>query len=164
MIVTLLKIISIFFQTTFVISSLIGLPGNIISIVFPAIWWLTGYLTIGQFLLILTIIVAGEILEQFFSIATGKKAGINNKSIIISFVTSIILSILMSPILFGIGAIIGAFLGAFLGTFLYEYMTTSDIAISINKGIASLKGRFLGSILKLAIGVSSVVISIIYLF
>ena len=164
MMIASIKILTILFQFVFILSSIIGIPGNIISLIFPMIWWLAGFINIWQFIIIAIIIIIGEILEQFLSVASGKKAGVNNKSMILSFITAIVLSILMAPIFFGIGAVIGAFLGAFLGTFVYEYIVNADFSLAIERGLASLKGKFLGTILKLALGVSSVIITAVYLF
>lgn len=164
MFISLLKIISLLFQSVFVASSVLGIPGNIISLIFPMIWWLTGYITGMQFAIILVVIGAGEVFEQMLGIVTGKKAGLNNRSMICSFIGAIVLGILMSPIMFGLGAIAGAFIGAFAGAFIYEYLTTKDMSVAIDRGFAALKGRVLGTILKLALGVSSIIISTIYMF
>jgi hypothetical protein len=164
MIIASLKVLTLLLQFVFVLSSVLGIPGNIISVVFPLVWWIAGYITGWQFLIISVIIIIGEVLEQLLGIITGKKSGLDNKSMIFSFIGAIILGILMAPIFFGLGAVLGAFIGAFGGTFVYEYVTTGDFSLSIERGMASLKGKFLGTIIKLALGVSSVVLSAIYLF
>jgi uncharacterized protein YqgC (DUF456 family) len=162
--ISILFVISSLFQFLFVGISLIGLPGNILSLIFPILWWIGDKLNGGQFFAIILLIILGEIAEQFTSIASGKKSGINNKSLIISFISSIFLSIFLAPFFFGLGAIAGAFLGAFLGTYLYEFITTKDKQLSIKRGIAVLKGRLLGTILKLSLGISSVVYTTVSLF
>ncbi len=151
-------------QLIFVAISIIGLPGNIISLIFPFLWWIGDKLTGFQFLLILLLIIAGEVLEQFTGIMTGKKIGMNNKSLFFSFVAAIVLSIIMAPIFFGLGAIIGAFLGAFLGTYVYELYATKNKQLATQRGFAALKGKFLGTILKFSLGISSVVITTVSLF
>lgn len=159
-----LQTISLFFQSAFVATNILGLPGNILSLVFPLIWWLTGHLTGSEFLIIATLVATAEVLEQIIGFQAGKKAGLNNKSMIFSFIGAIALGIMMAPILLGFGALIGAFAGAFLGTFLYEYMATQNSDLAIQRGLAALKGRFLGTMIKLSLGVASVVISASYLF
>ncbi len=160
----ILFILTSLLQLICVAASIIGLPGNIISLIFPFLWWIGDKLTGFQFILIIVLIITGEILEQFISIMTGKKTGVNNKSLFFSFIGAIVLSILMSPILLGIGAIIGAFLGAYLGTYLYELYSTRDKQLATQRGFAALKGKFLGTIFKFSLGISSVVITTVSLF
>jgi len=160
----ILYILSSIFQLAFVAISVIGLPGNIISLIFPIIWWINDKLSGFQFFIILTLIITGEVLEQFAGVVTGKKTGMNNKSLFFSFAGAIFLSIFMAPLFFGLGAIIGAFAGAFAGTYFYEIITTNNKEIAFTRGIAALKGRFLGTILKFTLGISASIYTTISLF
>ncbi len=157
-----MKIVVLIFQFLFVLSNLVGLPGNIVSLVCPLILLIWGNLTIKYFILIIIIIGLGEIIEFLSTYLSGKYFGLDKKSIYFSIAFAIILGILMAPILFGIGAVIGTFVGAFLGTFLYEIYTTKNILTSIKRGLISLTGKVTGTFIKIALGITTVYLS--YLF
>ncbi len=162
--ITILILISSVLQLLFVGISLIGLPGNIVSLIFPFIWWIADKLNGFQFIIIIVLIMAGEVLEQFAGVITGKKTGMGGKSLFFSFIGAILLSIFMAPLFFGLGAILGAFIGAFAGTYAYELITTKNKQLARERGIAALKGKFLGTMLKLTLGISTVVFTTVSLF
>ncbi len=141
-----------------VLSSIFGLPGNIVSILFPIIFLYTGVITWKIFVGILVIIALGEIIEFGLSYFSGKFYGITGKSFWSSVAGALILGILMAPLFFGIGAVIGIFLGTFLGTFIYEYITTKNLSVSLKRGFLSLFSKLTGTIVKLSLGLSTVLI------
>ncbi len=157
-----MKIALLIFQIIFIFSNLVGLPGNIISLICPLVLLIWGNLTIKYFILIVIIIAIGEILEFLSTYLSGKYFGLDKKSIYFSIGFAILFGILMAPLFFGIGAIIGTFFGAFLGTFIYEIFTTKNFIISIKRGLISLTGKITGTFIKLALGLTTVYLS--YLF
>ena len=159
----ILVFLSLILQFLIVLTNILGLPGSIISLILPFVWVLTPKLSALQFVFILLTVIAGEVAEFLLSIKIGKGDKIGGMSIITSVVFSFMFAILMAPLLFGFGAVIGSFIGAFLGTFIYEYLTTMDINASIRRGKSALKGRFLGTMVKIALGISSVILTGSYL-
>ena len=157
-----MKIALLIFQIIFIFSNLVGLPGNIISLICPLVLLIWGNLTIKYFILIVIIISIGEILEFLSTYLSGKYFGLDKKSIYFSIGFAILFGILMAPLFFGIGAIIGTFFGAFLGTFIYEIFTTKNFIISLKRGLISLTGKITGTFIKLALGLTTVYLS--YLF
>lgn len=157
-----MKIAVLIFQCLFVLSNLVGLPGNILSLISPLILLIWGNLTIKYFILIIVIIAIGEILEFLSSYISGKFFGLNKVSIYFSIGFAIILGIVMAPIFFGIGAIIGTFLGAFLGTFIYEFFTTKNLLLSIKRGLISLTGKITGTVIKLSLGFTTVYLTFLF--
>ncbi len=150
------KIVILILQGLSVLSNLIGLPGNIISLIFPLILIFWGHLSWNYFFIICGIIGIGEVIEFLSSYISGKYFGMSKKSIYFSIFFAIFLGIIMAPILFGIGAIIGTFLGAFLGTFIYEYFTTNDFTLSFKRGLVSLTGKLTGVTIKILLGFTTV--------
>jgi len=151
-------------QIFLVILNLVGLPGNIISLIFPLIYYFSSKITFWQLIFLILLIVLGEFIEFLLGYYAGKKVGAVKGSFTVSIIFSIMIGIIMAPLFFGLGAIIGSFLGAFIGTFFYEYMVTRDKNIAFERGVASFKGRFLGTFLKVSIGISTVILSGFYIF
>ncbi|UOD35370.1 DUF456 domain-containing protein [Deferribacteraceae bacterium V6Fe1] len=151
-------------QFFLVILNLVGLPGNIVSLVLPLIYYFSSKMTFWQLIFLISLIAAGEVIEFLIGYYAGKNVGAVKGSFFVSVIFSIVLGIIMAPLFFGVGAIIGTFLGAFIGTFLYEYIVTRDKSLAFERGIASFKGRFLGTFLKVSIGISTVILSGFYIF
>jgi len=156
--------ILLIFQFFTVLLNMVGLPGSIISILFPLIYFFASKITFWQLLIIIALVALGEIVEFLLGYYSTKQVGSVKGSFVVSVIFSVILGILMAPLFFGVGAIIGTFLGAFLGTFIFEYIVTKDINLSLQRGVASLKGRFLGTFVKISLGVSTVILSGLYIF
>ena len=157
-----MKLFLIFVQFLLIITNVIGLPGNVLSLSIPLILLIWGNLTWKYFLLIAVIIAIGEVLEFLSTYLSGKYFGLNKKSIYSSIIFAIIFGILMAPIFFGIGAIIGTFFGAFLGTFLYEIITSKDLFLSFKRGLISLTGKITGTLIKISLGFTSIYITYLY--
>ncbi|MCB4203973.1 DUF456 domain-containing protein [Deferribacterales bacterium Es71-Z0220] len=151
-------------QLLLVVLNLVGLPGNIVSLIFPLIYFFSSKINFWQLLFLICLIAAGEVIEFLLGYYTGKKVGAVKGSFFVSVIFSIVLGIVMAPLFFGVGAIIGTFLGAFIGTFLYEYLVTRDKNLAFERGVASFKGRFMGTFLKVSIGISTVILSGFYIF
>jgi len=151
-------------QFIFVLVNLIGLPGNILSLIIPLIFLIASKITVFQFLIIVVLILIGEVIEFLFGYYAGKNVGTVKGSFTFSVICSIICAIFMAPIFFGLGSIIGAFLGAFVGTFLYELVATKDLKLALTRGVASFKGRFLGTFSKIILGIATVIMSGFYIY
>ncbi|KAA0257668.1 DUF456 family protein [Deferribacter autotrophicus] len=158
------KLLIIIFQSIAVLTNFFGLPGNIISLVFPLIAYLFHWIELKILVIIIIFIIIGEILEFIAGYFSTKAEGLEKGTFTASLIVSIIFSILMAPILFGLGALIGAFLGAFVGAVIYEYLKHADFKKSLKRGIAVFKGRILGTLLKLLIGIGTIAINAINLF
>ena len=61
-----------------------------------------------------------------------------------------------APLLFGVGALLGALAGAFAGAALAVRSEGGTVDHSIRTGLAAMRGRLLGFVLKAAIGVGMV--------
>jgi uncharacterized protein YqgC (DUF456 family) len=153
-----LTYILLFFQFLIILTTLFGLPGNIISLIVPLILVFLGTISWKIFALVAFIILLGEIIEFGIGYVSGKFYGINSKSFWSSIIGATVLGILMAPLLFGIGAVIGVFLGTFLGTFLYEIYSTKNFGQSLKRSFLSLFSKLTGTIIKLGLGFSTVVI------
>lgn len=151
-------------QLFVVILNLVGLPGSILSLIFPLIYYFSSKITLWQLIFLICLIALGEVIEFIFGYYAGKKVGSSRGSFTVSVIFSIVIGIMMAPLFFGLGAIIGSFLGAFIGAFFYEYFITKDKNLALERGVASFKGRFLGSFLKVFLGISTVILSGFYIF
>ena len=154
-----MKFILLCIQFLFILTNLIGLPGNILSLSIPLIFLIWGSLTWKYFIIIVLIIAMGELLEFLSTYLSGKYFGLDKKSIYSSIIFAIIFGILMAPIFFGIGAIIGTFIGAFFGTFIYELLSTKKFFKSFKRGLISLTGKITGTLIKISLGVTTIYIT-----
>ncbi|MGA1846366.1 DUF456 domain-containing protein [Deferribacter abyssi] len=160
----LFKLLIIIFQSIAVLTNFFGLPGNIISFIFPLIAYLFHWIEFKILAIITIFIIFGEIIEFIVGYFSTKSEGLEKGTFTVSLIVSIIFSIIMAPIFFGLGALIGAFLGAFVGAVIYEYIRHADFKKSLKRGIIVFKGRLLGTVFKLLIGISTIVINAINLF
>ncbi len=133
----------------------------------PGLWLMLAgaafyaYLTHGDFLGYKTLITllflasAAEIAEFFLGGAGAKKAGATKWGIVGSLLGAIVggftlTGLIPIPIL---GTVIGICLGSFLGAFGVELVLGQPITRSVRIGYGAAKGRFLGILGKVAIGV-----------
>jgi len=154
-----MKFLLLFIQFLFILTNLLGLPGNILSLSIPLIFLIWGSLTWKYFIIIVLIIAVGELLEFLSTYLSGKYFGLDKKSIYSSIIFAIIFGILMAPLFFGIGAIIGTFIGAFFGTFTYELLTTKNFFTSFKRGLISLTGKITGTLIKISLGFTTIYIT-----
>ncbi len=148
-------------QFLLVCTTVIGLPGNIISLITPGIFLFLHYITWKTMIIATSLVILGEILEFYIGYIGSKIFGISNKSFWVSVIFALIFGILMAPLFFGIGSIIGVFFGTFLGTFLYEYSHSKNLQHSLKLGILSLFGRLTGTFIKFCIGLSVIYITFV---
>lgn len=146
------KIILIGLQAIAVLTNILGLPGGIISAVFPVIMFFSGFIGMKLLVGVLFIIVAGEVAEFYSSFVVGKRYGISSKGIWVSVLAAIVLGILLAPMFFGLGAVLGTFLGAYVGTLGYELATGATLPRAKEKAKGVLFGRFIGTFAKIGAG------------
>jgi uncharacterized protein YqgC (DUF456 family) len=142
-------------------SLVIGMPGTFVilgaSIVYA---WLTEFQqvtwsTIGW---LGGLSLLGETLE--FLSAAGATGGErpSGRTAASAVVGGFIGGLMGAPILFGLGALFGALAGAFSGATFASYLQIGDLTRATRVGLAAMRGRFLGFIVKLAIAVTMIVL------
>lgn len=144
-------------------SLIFGIPGTFIIFAATLIYaWLTEFTvirwTVPAWLLGLAIV--GEILELAVTSASASAASTqpSRRVTIATIVGAIIGGIVGTPFLFGIGSLIGAMAGAFAGAALAVSSGGGSWADSIRTGLAAMRGRIFGFVLKSAIAVTMVAI------
>lgn len=146
---------------------LFSLPGNWVAVGLVALWKvLNTDVTYGwQFVALLGgLALAGEGMELFFQLLTGRKAGSTKKGNVGGFIGLIIGAILGAPIGFGLGALPGALLGAYIGCLVMERNQGRPWPEARRAAKGVLVGSFLGMIAKFGLGVAILVLSIPKLF
>lgn len=151
-----------------VLSNFLTLPGNWLMAALVGLWAFfvpNNAFDLWFFLLFFTLLIIGEVLEFYLQLRQTSKAGASGKSNILGMIGAIIGAILCVPFFFGIGAIFGALGGAWLGTYLGEFgLGRRDQKHSINAANAALWGKFLGMVIKFAIGFYLVFHTASYIF
>jgi len=163
MIIVITSVVCIF-QFLFVLLNLLGLPGNILVLIPPIILYFTDLITGGQLIGIISVILAGEIIEWISGFLGSRKTEVSNKSVFASIVGAFILGILMAPILFGVGALLGSVIGAFAGTFIYEKLTSADNSTALLRSTSVMKNRIFAIIVKFALGVAATIMTGFYIY
>jgi uncharacterized protein YqgC (DUF456 family) len=139
--------------------NLFSLPGNWLMLLAVAGYaWLTGWRYIGwiTLLVLLVVAVAGEIVEFFAAGAGAKKAGGTIWGTIGALLGGLIGGFTLTglvpiPIL---GTLVGLILGTFMGAMGAELLLgKGEVQSSAVIGVGAAKGRFWGTIWKLAFGV-----------
>lgn len=150
------KISMLLLQSCAVFLNVFGLPGGIISAVFPVVLYFKGYLFTNQLVWVLGIILFGEFIEFYAAYAIGRRYRVDKRSFWVSVLGAFVLGLIMSPMFFGAGAVIGTFAGAYLAPLIYETMRGTSLirAKDIARGL--LFGRFLGTFTKIAAGLTAV--------
>jgi len=159
-----IKIILIGLQSVAVLTNLLGMPGGFISMVFPLIMYLSGYIGVKLFVSVLFVIAIGEVAEFYASFVVGKRYGVSSKGLWVSILAAIVLGIVMAPLFFGIGAIIGTFVGAYAGALGYELAIGTTPVRAREKAKGVLFGRFLGTFAKVGVGFFAIYLEVGYLF
>jgi uncharacterized protein YqgC (DUF456 family) len=139
--------------------TLLGLPGLWLMVgTVGAFAWLTQwdrYIGWPAMVTVLVLAILAEIVEFVAGAAGSAKAGGSKRgmagAIVGGVVGGIALSILLPiPV---IGTLVGVCLGSFAGAFVVEVGIGKEVEHSMRVGIGAAKGRFWGTIWKLAFGV-----------
>ena len=142
-------------------SLIVGLPGTF-AIVGIALFyaWATGFAaihwsTIG-WLLGLAVVAEGIELVATGAGAAGTRP--SRRVTIAALAGALVGGIVGAPFLFGVGALFGALGGAFVGAAVAVRLEGGSLQDSVTTGVAALKGRFLGFVLKTAIAAVMVIV------
>ncbi|EGJ51504.1 DUF456 domain-containing protein [Desulfocurvibacter africanus] len=142
---------------------LLSLPANWILLGLVAVWkWTHPAMDAGWwfFGLLAGLALAGEIIEQVVQIVGGKRYGSSGRGLLGAFIGGFAGAIMGAPILFGLGAIPGALLGAYAGGLIFELMHERPFVEAHRSALGNMYGRILGNVLKLALGITMLVLSI----
>jgi len=167
MIITVLATLCILLMVAALFLNLLGLPANWVALGFAALWtFLVPETAMSVKILAImgALAVAGEILETLMVQIWGKKYGGSTLGTIGGIIGALVGAILCAPILFGIGALFGALAGAFLGSLAVELFRGTHNQAALRAAWGSMLGRFGGTILKIAIGCTMVVIAAPYIW
>ena len=159
-----IKISLIILQAVSILLNMVGLPGGVISAVFPVILFLMGYLALKPLIWVLLLIMLGEAIEFYAAYAIGKRYGVDNTTFWVSVAGAFVLALVMSPMFFGLGAIIGTFIGAYLAALIFETVRGASLARARDKAKGILFGRFMGTFAKIAAGMTGVYIVVKQLY
>lgn len=141
----------------------LSLPANWIILGLLGVWkWLHPAMDAGWwfFGLLAGLALAGEIIEQVVQIMGGKRYGSSGRGLIGAFIGGFVGAIMGAPILFGLGAIPGALLGAYAGGLVFELLHERTLAEAHRSALGNMYGRILGNVLKLALGITMLVLAI----
>lgn len=144
-------------------SLVLGLPGTLAIVGIALVYaWATGFAavqwsTIGWLALLA---VLGEGIELVASGAGAAGARPSRRVTVSALAGALIGGIVGTPFLFGVGSLLGALAGAFAGAALAVRAEGGSLHESVATGLAALKGRLLGFVLKAALaGVMVVVLA-----
>lgn len=143
------------FLTLLLFLNIFGLPANWIILGLIFLWQLAipgSDFSIWFWILAISIAVAGEIAETGMQIAQGKKYGSSTAGNFAGLIGAIAGAIILAPLFWGFGAFIGAMCGAWLGCLVMELLRGADLNKATTAAYGAMMGRFLGSIIKIAIG------------
>jgi len=135
-------------------SLVVGLPGTFVILGIALVYaWATGFAsvqwsTIGWLALLA---VLGEGIELAASGAGAAGARPSRRVTFGALAGALIGGIAGTPFLLGVGALLGALAGAFVGAALAVRAEGGSFEESVATGVAALKGRLLGFVLKAAL-------------
>ena len=140
----------------------LGLPGTFIIAGSSAIIGFAGgwqVVTVPRLLLFFGLAVAGELIDLGLGVFGGKSFGASKLSMAGAFIGGLVGAFLGLPLPF-VGNLVGAFVGAFIGAFLLELLATGDPYKGFKSGFGAFFGRIMGSLIKLSLGVTMIVMVI----
>jgi hypothetical protein len=144
-----------------VFSLVLGLPGTLLIVGLALLYaWATDFTliqwsTIG-WLTLLAVIAEGL---EFLAAGAGATAARPSRRVTMGALAGAFAGgIVGAPFLFGIGALLGALAGAFAGAALAVRSEGGTVEDSVTTGLAAMRGRLLGFVVKSAIAVAMVVI------
>jgi hypothetical protein len=146
-----------------VLSLLFGLPGTWVMVAAALLYgWATDFAavqwsTIGWLALLAG---AGEGVEFIAASAATARERPSRRVSVGAIIGSIAGAIVGTPLLFGIGSLIGALAGAFAGAAMAVAWEGATPNAALRTGLAAMRGRLLGFVLKTAIAVGMVIVVI----
>jgi hypothetical protein len=143
------------------LSLVLGLPGTFLIVAAALVYaWATGFAgvawsTIG-WLLLLAVLAEGI---EFLAGSAGAAATRPSRRVTVAVLAGgFIGGIVGTPLLFGVGSLFGALLGAFAGAMLAVASEGGELHLAFRTGLAAMRGRLLGFVLKASIAVVMVVV------
>lgn len=142
-------------------SLVIGMPGTFIVVAIALLYALaTGFTSVTwtTLAILLALAAAGEVLEFVSSVAASSGPRPSRRVSVAAIAGGMVGGLLGLPLLFGLGSLLGALCGAFVGAALAAGSEGHDLASTLNHGMAAMRGRLLGLVAKVAIGVCMVAV------
>lgn len=145
-------------------SLVLGVPGTFLIVGVALFYaWATDFAavhwsTIGW---LLFLAVIGEGIELLSSSAAAAGTRPSRRVTIGALAGALVGGIIGTPILFGVGSLLGALAGAFVGAALAVQSEGGSLRESVATGLAALKGRLLGFVIKAALGAVMVIIVVV---
>jgi len=142
-------------------SLLLGLPGTFFIVVAALLYgWATGFAavhwsTVGWLLLLA---VFAEGLEFFAGAAGAAREQPSWRVMVGALGGSVVGGLIGTPVLFGVGSLLGALVGAFAGAALAVVSEHGTMGSALSTGLAALRGRLLGFVLKATVAVVMLVV------
>lgn len=135
---------------------ILGLPGTWLMVLTTALlaWWQGGMFSVYTLIALVVLALIGEIVEFFAGVAGTRQAGGSRGSAVGALVGGLVGGIVGTgaiPIPL-VGSLIGACAGAAIGAFAVEFTGGRSMDEAVRSGVGAGKGRFLGTVGKLAIG------------
>jgi uncharacterized protein len=130
--------------------------------------WLTGWGKIVHphaIIALLVMAALGELIDLVAASGGARRAGASGAGMIGAVIGGILGGLLLSiPIPLGVGAILGICLGCFAGAALAELLMGKPLSSSLKIGLGAARGRLVGIICKLIIGLVMTVIALVCAF
>lgn len=149
-------ILLVLLNTCWLVLILPGLPGTWLMVVSAlAVDWWVGKPMFSFWTVATVSILAGlgEVLEFFTGMGGAAKAGGTRRGAMGALVGGLIGAVVLSVPLPCVGTLLGACLGAAAGTVLMEMSGGMPTEASVRVGVGAGMGRFVGTLIKFAIGV-----------
>jgi len=145
------------------VSLIFGLPGTFIIFASALVYaWATGFTAIEWTVpaWLFAMAIAGEVLEFVAAsvAASSASAEPSRRVTIAAIVGAVVGGIVGTPFLLGIGSLLGALAGAFAGAALAVSSRGGTWRESMKIGLAAMRGRLFGFVIKSAIAVTMIVI------
>ncbi|MBX3025898.1 DUF456 family protein [bacterium] len=144
-----------------VFTLVLGLPGTLLIVGIALVYaWATDF-TLIQWSTIGWLALLAVTAEGLELLAAGAGASAARPSRRVTFGAlggAVAGGILGTPFLFGVGALLGALAGAFVGAALAVRSEGGSVEDSLTTGLAAMRGRLLGFVVKSAIAVAMVII------
>lgn len=136
--------------------NIVSLPANWIIVGLTVLWRflspVPGNMGLGFFSMLIGAAVLGEVMEFMAQAWGAKKYGAGTGAMWAGLIGAFLGAFLGLPFLLGLGALIGALAGAWLGSYLLEKARGRSELEAARAAKGSLVGRFLGIVIKCALG------------
>jgi uncharacterized protein YqgC (DUF456 family) len=142
-------------------SLLLGLPGTFVILGAALVYaWATDFAVVhwGTLLWLSGLALVAEGIEFLAAARAPAGARPSRRVAVAAILGALIGGIVGAPFFFGLGSLLGAFAGAFAGAALAAASQGRSLDDSLRTGLAALRGRLLGFVVKSAIAVAMVLL------